>query len=114
MIVAVDFDGTLFEEGGYPYVGAPIKETIDLVLRLQEKGVRLILWTCRTGEPLERAVKACESYGIHFVAINQDDPLHPWREGNSRKVYADFYIDDRVIKLQDLSSFVSNIEGDQS
>ncbi len=96
MIIAVDFDGILFEDG-YPGVGKPIWPMINLVKRLQEKGHRLILWSCRGGEPLLTAIKACEEVGIHFVSVNAPDPEHYWDGPISNKVYADLYIDDRAI-----------------
>lgn len=96
MIIAVDFDGFLFKEGGWPFVGEPLLDNIKFVKKLQADGNRLILWTCRTKEPLQRAIDACKSYGIEFVAVNEDDPELDWPHGNSRKVYADIYLDDRV------------------
>jgi hypothetical protein len=69
------------------------------VLELQELGAELILWTCRGGQPLVNAVNACRAYGIDFVAINDDAPSTKlsWRGDFSRKVYADYYLDDRII-----------------
>ena len=48
-ILAVDFDGTLFENG-YPGVGAPIvapdgERLLDKVIRLQQQGWYIILWS---------------------------------------------------------------------
>lgn len=54
-IIAVDFDGTLFEqmeEKDWPTPGAPRQAVIDYVLEQQRQGARLILWTNRTGRPL--------------------------------------------------------------
>lgn len=96
MVICVDFDDFLFTNK-YPNVGKPIKKNIDYVLKLQEAGARLILWTCRDGKPLKLAVKACEQQGIKFVAVNDDDPILKanWKEGQSRKVFADYYLDDK-------------------
>ena len=71
-IIAVDFDGTLFEqmeEKDWPTPGAPRQAVIDYVLEQQRQGARLILWTNRTGRPLGIAVQKCHEYGIDFDAI---------------------------------------------
>lgn len=98
MVIAVDFDGFLFIDG-YPFVGRPIMRNINFVKTLYDHGVRLILWTCRAGKSLDRAVEACNSYGIYFVAVNDDDPILKklWKDPQSRKIYADYYLDDRIV-----------------
>ncbi len=83
-------------------MGAPLLRNIERVRKMQEDGHRLILWTCRSGLPLERAVEACKEYGITFVAVNQNDPLNDWPDPMSSKVYADYYFDDRAINPEGL------------
>lgn len=57
---------------------------------------RLILWTCREGDQLERALQWCYAHGLTFDAVNDNLPDHITTWGNNpRKVYADVYIDDR-------------------
>lgn len=96
MIIAVDFDGTLCKDA-YPLIGTPNKTLIDLLKnRKQRYNDSLILWTCRTGEHLKEALHWCEIFELHFDAVNENLP-HIQREwgGDTRKVYADIYIDDK-------------------
>lgn len=95
MTIAVDFDGTLCKEC-YPEIGEPNVKLINMLKKRQLMGDKLILWTCRGGEPLIQAIAWCMSQGLVFDAINDNLPenIKQWGD-NSRKVSADIYIDDR-------------------
>lgn len=98
MIIAVDFDGTL-SMSSYPDIGAPNIPLFNLLKEKKEKGAKLILWSCRVGERLERAVKFCEAMGLTFDAVNDNIKEMKERYGTDcRKVYADLYIDDASVK----------------
>ena len=71
-IIAVDFDGTLIEEGKWPGIGATNEKVLDYCKSEQAKGARIILWTNRVGEPLEAAVKWCENNGLRLDAVNEN------------------------------------------
>lgn len=96
LIIAVDFDGTIVEDG-YPKIGKPRIFAFETLKRLQEDGHRLILWTYRDGERLQEAVDFCKNNGIVFYAINQSFPEEQFDNTKSRKIYADLFIDDRNI-----------------
>lgn len=101
-IIAIDFDGTLFEEK-WPGIGQP---NLGVILRAkQEKrnGATLILWTCRTGESLKQALEACAKYDLIFDEINAnpEDEILKWGN-NPRKVGADEYWDDKARTIQDI------------
>lgn len=102
--VAVDFDGTLVQNE-FPKIGEPKQQVIDLVLKLQKAGAKLILWTCRAGKVLEEAVEWCADQGIYFDAINENLPevQKEWG-GDTRKVMADYYLDDKNIGLSMLKA----------
>ena len=94
-IIAVDFDGTLCNDC-YPKIGAPNLRLIYILRELRKKGTKLILWTCRCGEPLKEALKWCEYHGLCFDAVNENLPEILEKYGSdSRKIFADIYIDDR-------------------
>lgn len=96
MIFAVDFDGTLCKEA-WPEIGEPNLALIHYLLCMKTHGEKIILWTCRDGELLEKAVSWCREYGLVFDAINDNLPEMIKRfGGNSRKIFADIYIDDRA------------------
>ena len=96
LILAIDFDGTIVDDA-YPKVGKPKLFAIETLKKLQEDGHRLILWTYRSGEPLEDAVSFCKSKGIIFYAVNKSFPEEQFDETKSRKIHADLFIDDRNI-----------------
>lgn len=101
--VAVDFDGTLFIEE-YPEIGIPIWSTINYVKNLKEHGVELILHTNREGTLLKNAIEACRSVGIEFDAINENVAWRVDQWGQSRKIGADLYIDDKAINPKDIQT----------
>lgn len=97
MIIAVDFDGTLCKNC-WPDIGEPNYELIDYLMGCRYQGVKLILWTCREGELLDKAVAWCEERGLFFDAVNDNIPETIKEYGNNcRKVSADIYIDDRSV-----------------
>lgn len=97
-IIAVDFDGTLCENK-WPNIGAANGYLIDILIRLQrEKGFKLILWTCRTGQHLDDAVAWCEKRGLIFNAVNENLPeMIDAFGGDTRKIVATYYLDDKSI-----------------
>ena len=107
MIIAVDFDGTICENR-WPNIGTPNKKLIKRLIDLRSQGHKLILWTMRTDKPMEingetrklllEAVDFCGQQGLIFDSINEPDPENAKTFGNdSRKIYADIYIDDHNV-----------------
>lgn len=95
-IYAVDFDGTLCEDC-YPGIGRPNKELIAQMRKEKEQGDKIILWTCRCGDKLREAVKWCREQGLEFDAVNANLPeMVDQYESDSRKVFADVYVDDKA------------------
>lgn len=100
-IYAIDFDGTLCVNE-WPEIGKPKQEIIDKVIKLREQGHELILWTCRSGELLKDAVNWCNERGLFFHAVNDNIPRLINEYGNNcRKIFADFYLDDKNILLNE-------------
>ena len=100
MTIAVDFDGTLSLGGVFPSPETPNTPLIAALKEAAANGHRLILWTCRTGEPLAAAVEWCEELGLTFDAINANLPGRMPGTTDSRKVWADVYIDDKAVTWQ--------------
>jgi hypothetical protein len=97
LVLAVDFDGTIVEDR-YPEIGKPLPFAIDTLKRLNADGHRLVLWTFRHGRPLRNAVEFLESQGVQLYAVNQSFPEESDQlDGYSRKIHADWFIDDRNI-----------------
>jgi histidinol phosphatase-like enzyme len=96
-IVAVDFDGTIVEDN-FPEIGKEKPGMIDMLKALQSKGVKLILWTSRDHDQLQAAVDYCKRAGLNFDAVNENLPeVRAMFNNDTRKVYADLYIDDKGI-----------------
>lgn len=94
-IIAVDFDGTLCVDC-YPDIGTPNLPLIFLLKRLKAQDRRLILWTCRCGRYLAEAVCWCRNWGLEFDAVNKNiEEIIAKYGSDSRKIYADVYIDDK-------------------
>lgn len=98
--IAVDFDGTLCENK-YPEIGQAKKDVINRLLEEQERGAKIILWTCRCGKHLNLAVEWCKSQGINFDAVNSNLPelIEKW-ETDPRKIAASEYWDDRAVNIE--------------
>lgn len=96
LTIAVDFDGTIVEDE-YPKIGKPVIFAFETLLKLQEKGHRLVLWTYRKGRALDAAVAFCEENGIVFYAVNKSFPEEDFDPTHSRKINADIFIDDRNV-----------------
>ena len=96
LIIAIDFDGTIVEDG-YPKIGKPMIFALETIKKLQEDGHRLILWTYRSGRKLQEAVDFCKENGIEFYAVNKNYPEEEFDGKISRKIHADLFIDDRNI-----------------
>lgn len=98
-IISVDFDGTLCTNK-WPDIGEPNRELIDYLKDQQKQGVKLILWTCRSEERLEKAVKWCTDQGLIFDAVNENLPeIISLFGSDTRKIYADQYIDDKAMSF---------------
>lgn len=96
-VVAVDFDGTLCTNK-YPNIGEPIQQAIRYIKRERLNGSIVVLWTCRQGAPLASAVDWCERQGLAFDYINENAAHNIAKYGgDTRKIYADVYVDDRAV-----------------
>lgn len=109
---AIDFDGTIIDEGYYPDVGVPKPNAINVMNRIIENGGRIIIWTCRGGKHQEEAIRIMlNTYRLYDFIINdnyqdvKDAYTHP-----SPKVLADYYIDDRNIFFKEIDWYeIENI-----
>lgn len=94
MIIAVDFDGTIQMPDKTPNTGL-----IGSLRAAQRRGDAVILWTSREGKRLYEALAFCRENGLLPNYVNQNTPQAIAMLGHdSRKVYADIYIDDKAVK----------------
>ena len=97
-IVAIDFDGTVSEDIGYPKIGAPKPGALECMKKLHESGTYIIIWTCRSGKEVKRVKKYLEEHQFPFDLINENHPIHvaQYKE-DSKKIFANVYCDDRNV-----------------
>lgn len=93
-IVAIDFDGTIVKHA-YPDIGEPVADARRVIMRMQEAGWWVILWTMRSGEELAAAVDYCRTVGIELFGVNSNPEQGEWTQ--SPKAYAQVYIDDAAL-----------------
>ena len=94
IIIAVDFDGTIVTHD-YPRIGRPVPGAIETLKEFIARGDKLILWTMRSGEELDDAIRYCENNGVTFWGINENPEQKQWTK--SPKAYAHVYIDDAAL-----------------
>lgn len=98
-VIAVDFDGCLCHSE-WPEIGPPAEGVLLRLREEQQRGAKIVLWTCRDGELLEQAVAWCAERGITFDAVNEQIPELKGTFGNdSRKIFASEYWDDRAVRM---------------
>lgn len=94
-IAAVDFDGLLVENK-FPEIGKIRQCMFDAIKSLQERGWKIILWSCRTEDMLSEAVAFCTNHGLLPDAVNENiEEVKEYFGGDTRKVFANIYLDDR-------------------
>lgn len=97
-IIAVDFDGTIVTHE-YPNIGEELPFATETLRMLIHDHHRVILWSVREGKLLQDAIDWCRERGVEFYAVNRDYPEEEKEKNNhySRKLKADYFIDDRGI-----------------
>lgn len=88
--IAIDFDGTVVTHE-YPRIGEDAG-AVPVLRELTDNGCRLILYTMRSGELLDKAVEWFRERRIPLYAVNENPAQKRW--SRSPKVHADLYIDD--------------------
>jgi hypothetical protein len=93
-IVCVNFDGTCVMHE-YPKIGENVPHAVEVLKKLNENEVKIILWTIRSGEYLQQAVNWFFEREINLWAVNKNPNQRFWSE--SPKAYAPVYIDDAAL-----------------
>ena len=95
MILSVDFDGTLTLEDTHPAI-TQLDEVFIVMLKIAQKRNHIIvLNTCRRDGLLDEAMKALHMVGFVPNLVNCNCPSVIKEYGDTRKIFADFYYDDR-------------------
>jgi hydroxymethylpyrimidine pyrophosphatase-like HAD family hydrolase len=99
--IACDFDGTLCEFD-FPNIGKPKVEVVNFIKKAHKAGHHIIIWTCRTGEYVQDMIRFLKKWGIPYDKINENYKIEI---DDCRKVFADIYLDDRALNVDDLEGF---------
>ena len=91
--VCVDFDGTCVTHE-YPLIGMDVG-AVPVLKKLVAAGVKLILFTMRSGQTLDDAVKWFLDNDIELFGVNTNPTQSVWTE--SPKAYGELYIDDAAL-----------------
>lgn len=115
LIIGVDFDGTICAPAEYPEVGTPYVNVIETLQQWsQDPRIQIILFTCREGESLAKAVRFLTQNSVVLDAINEPLVQHKygWGTGKDelnplRKPYFDVYIDDKSVFMPDVPDWIA-------
>lgn len=104
MIIAVDFDGTIVEQGHWPDIGPELPWAKLALTYLHGVGHKIIINSCRAGEPETKMVDWLAEHEIPADAINRnlEERIDAFG-GDCRKISADIYIDDRAVFCRGIS-----------
>lgn len=98
MIIAIDFDGTIVEDK-FPEIGEMRDGAKEAINQLYADGYEIIIWSCRNGINKARAIEWLAMNGIKYHKFNESSyhnlKAHDFKD--TRKVYADIYIDDKML-----------------
>lgn len=97
-IIAIDFDGTIVKDN-FPEIGEMIPGAKEAINQLYADGYTIIIWSCRAGIKKARAIEWLVMNGIKFHRFNESCPTNVALHGgkDTRKVFANLYIDDRMM-----------------
>lgn len=97
MIISIDFDGTIVKDE-YPSIGTLSANAAETIAKLKRDGHTIVINTCRAGELALDAINFLLASKVPFDRVNENDPVNVLKfGGNTRKIFADVYIDDRNV-----------------
>lgn len=101
VVIAVDFDGTICE-ASYPEIGREREGAKEFINRLYDEGYMIVINTCRSDNGPHPAASIAKEFmrlrGIRYHYFNEN-PTHLIEAygGDTRKISADVYIDDKCL-----------------
>lgn len=111
LTLGIDFDGTIVTEA-FPNIGEIKPKTIELMKRAKDEGHLVIVWTARSGKLLEDAIEFLNENNVPYDYINENpEDEYAIRGEQGRKIFCDFYLDDRAIHVDDISKAFNKLKG---
>lgn len=120
--ICFDFDGVLAEYDkwrGHAIIGKPIEENIELVRRLHREGNILILCTTRLNDypfvdkPDKKDESVVNGFASEFLRhwLKDQGILECFSVMGCKKLFADYYIDDRALRYGLEKDFKGTLTG---
>lgn len=102
-IIAADFDECLVKGAEFPEIGQIDEKVRYELFEGRFKDYKKILWTSRTGQYLIDAITFCQNHGMYFDEYNRNiKEIREMTGEDTRKIYADIYLDDKALNDKDL------------
>lgn len=96
-IISIDYDDTIVY-ADYPEVGVLKPYAREVINQLYNEGHTIIINTCRSGDHQQMAAMYLHDMGIKFHHINENHPDNiAMYDSDSRKIFADIYVDDKQL-----------------
>jgi len=98
-VLAIDFDSTI-AEAVEPYDGSIGKmfDGVDYYInKLYNEGYYIIIWTCRGDVALVEMIDWLDSKGIIYHKVNENAPMDVLGFKPLPKIFANAYIDDKIL-----------------
>lgn len=96
IILAIDFDHTIADVD-FPVIKGFKPNAKHYINLLYEEGFYISVWTCRSGMHKDAAEDFLNKEGVNFHCINENHPILIEHWGETRKLAADIYIDDKQL-----------------
>lgn len=93
LIIAVDFDSTLYD---YHKRGDTFPKVIELIREARELGCKIIIYTCRPKEKHEEVIEYLKTNNIPFDTINEPIVKLGETDGYGSKIFYSHFLDDRA------------------
>lgn len=97
LLLSIDFDDTIAKIGEFPEILGEMPGAIESLKELHAEGHRIQIWTCRHGEWLDQARAWLDENKVPYERINENCPNLIDKWGETRKMSADLYIDDKML-----------------
>lgn len=91
MIIYVDYDQTILPYEPFEY--KLCENVVNTLKNARNLGAKVVLYTCRDNDRLNKALEYCHNIGLEFDDIN---PTEPFKEGYSQKQYYNILLDDKA------------------
>jgi hypothetical protein len=91
IIIACDYDDTI---SPWKMKGFDPKRVIEVLKFAKQTGAYIVIFTSCNNERYQEITEYCKSQGLEIDAINETPIDLPY--GNSKKIYANVFIDDRA------------------